>query len=463
VRPYIPHRMTEEYGLNREALARLREEGVRVVLTVDCGIRSVDEIAYAHSLGLDVLVTDHHTVPETVPSAAALVNPKLPGSRYPFPHLAGVGVAYRVAQALLRAARSMARRGDPAIALEEDSFLDLVALGTVADLVPLVGENRFLVRQGLRRLNASQRPGLLALLAAAGTAPGEVDSERIAFGLAPRLNAAGRLDTALLAYELLSTDDVDRARDLARELHELNAERQNLTEELGVRARESWRVGPEEPLVFVAGPDYHKGIVGLVASRLTEEYYRPSVVIEVDGEHCRGSARSIPEFNITEALGECADLLVRYGGHAMAAGFTLEVGNLDAFQERLLGVARLRLQGAELVPSVDVDAIWPLAQTSWDTARAIDCLRPFGQEHPAPTLISRGVQVRDARIVGRGHLKLKVSDGRVVWDAIAFRQADAYANLPPRLDLAYHLGVQFWQGERRLQLVVRDLRPAAAT
>ncbi len=460
VRPYIPHRMTEEYGLNRQALANLRREGVRVVLTVDCGIRSVDEIAYGRALGLDVLVTDHHSAPELLPPAMALVNPKLAGSRYPFRDLAGVGVAYRVAQALLRVAQRTARSGGLTPVCAEDSFLDLVALGTVADVVPLVGENRALVRSGLARLNAASRPGLVALLAIAGLAPGKVDSEGIAFGLAPRLNAAGRLDTALLSYELLSTADEQRAREIAQELHRINAERQQMTEELGQRARQSWQIGPEEPLIFVAGPGFHKGIVGLVASRLTEEFYRPSVVIEVEGEHCRGSARSIPEFNITEALAECAGLLERFGGHAMAAGFALATPNLEAFQHQLLEVARSRLAGRELEPTLAVDAVCPLSEATWDTARALEELRPFGQGYPVPTLVSHRVQLRGAKVVGRGHLRLTVSDGQLVWDAMAFRQAQALAGLPPRLDLAYNLGVHDWEGESRLQLVIKDMRPA---
>jgi single-stranded-DNA-specific exonuclease len=474
VRPYIPHRMTEEYGLNRQALAHLRREGVRVVLTVDCGIRSAEEIAYGQSLGMDILVTDHHSVPETLPAAAALVNPKLPGSRYPFRELAGVGVAYRVAQALLRVARRMGQaKGRSDIEIDEEWLLDLVALGTVADLVPLRGENRNLVREGLLRLNTTSRLGLLALLEVAGIAAGDVDSEKIAFGLAPRLNAAGRLDTALRAYELLSTSDKARARTLAQELHELNVERQQLTDELCGKAQETWQIGPEEPLLFVAGPGFHKGIVGLVASRLTEEFYRPSVVIEVDGEHCRGSARSIPEFDITGALSECADLLSRYGGHAMAAGFSLATERLGAFQRRLLEVARSRLQGVELVPTLDIDAVCSLSDVTWDTARALDQLRPFGQGHPMPTLVSRSVQVRDARVVGNTHLKLTVSDGRLVWEAIAFRQSAALLQLATRqalapgrqalapggVDLAYNVTVRRWQGEPRLQLIVRDLCP----
>jgi len=465
VRPYIPHRMTEEYGLNRQALLALRREGVRVVVTVDCGIRSVDEVAYGRSLGLDILVTDHHTVPEQLPQALATVNPKLAGSRYPFADLAGVGVAYRIAQALLRVARRTARRG-ASVALEEESFLDLVALGTVADLVPLTGENRALVREGLVRLNATKRPGLLALCEVAGLTPGRIESEDIAFVLAPRLNAAGRLDTALRALELLTTDDAARARELAQELQGINAERQRLTQELGERARQSWQASPEAasgatpPLLFVAGPGYHKGIVGLVASRLTEEFYRPAVVIEVEGEHCRGSARSIPELHITEALAECRDLLVRFGGHAMAAGFALEARNLDAFHERLLQVAGRRLQGLELAPRIDVDAVCSLADASWPNMRALEALRPFGQGHPPPMLVSRGVQVRNAHVVGQGHLKLTVSDGRAVWDAIAFRRAEAATQLTPRVDLAYNLAVRYWQGEPRLQLVVADLRPA---
>lgn len=460
VRPYIPHRMTEEYGLNRQALAYLRSQGVRVVVTVDCGVRSVDEVAYGRSLGLDILITDHHSVPETLPGANALVNPKLPGSRYPFADLAGVGVAYRVAQALLRVARRVPEPRMGPVQLEEESLLDLVALGTVADLAPLIGENRTLVREGLARLNSSPRPGLRALLEVAGFAPGHVESEEIAFGLGPRLNAAGRLDTALRAYELLSTTDPDRALELARELNELNSERQRLTEELFQRARECWQIGPEEPLIFVAAPGFHKGIVGLVASRLTETFYRPSIVIEVDGSHCRGSARSIPELNITQALGDCADLLERYGGHAMAAGFSLATENLGAFQQRLLEVVRTRLTGFDLVPTLEVDALCALTHADWQAARALAQLRPFGHGHPTPTLVSRDVIVRDVRAVGHGHLRLTLSDGRAVWDAMAFRQAEALADLPPRIDLAYNLEIQHWNGEPRLRLIVRDVRPA---
>ncbi|MGQ9683750.1 MAG: single-stranded-DNA-specific exonuclease RecJ [Anaerolineae bacterium] len=459
VRPYIPHRLTEEYGLNREALCSLRQEGVRVVLTVDCGIRSVDEIAFARSLGLDVLVTDHHSIPETLPPAAALVNPKLPSSRYPFRELSGVGVAYRVAQALLRAHRRLQRPGATLPDVDEQTYLDLVALGTVADLVPLIGENRSLVRDGLQRLNATARPGLLALIRAAGLRPGHIDSQDIAFGLAPRLNASGRLDTALRSYELLSTADSTRADALAGELDGMNAERQELTERLCERARQMWRVGPPEPLIIVAEEGFHKGVVGLVASRLTDEFYRPSVVIEVAGDHCRGSARSIHELNITEALGTCADLLDRYGGHAMAAGFSLPTANLAAFQERLLQTVRARLAGIELLPSLSIDAICPLTEATWEAAGALDGLRPFGQGHPVPLLVSRGVRVRNWRTVGRGHLRLQVSDGRAVWDAIAFRQAAALSPLPPILDLAYHLDMHQWDGETRLRLVVKDLRP----
>lgn len=459
VRPYIPHRMTEEYGLNKQALEHLRQEGVRVVITVDCGIRSVEEIAHGQSLGLDILVTDHHSVPDTLPQALAIVNPKIANSRYPFHELAGVGVAYKVAQALLRVAQRTARRGDPLPALAEDAFLDMVALGTVADLVPLLGENRNLVRQGLERLNATSRPGLRALFEVAGVSPGRVDSEEIAFALAPRLNATGRLDTALRAYELLSTADEARARELAQELHTLNAERQRLTEELGNMARQTWQVGPEEPLIFVAGPDFHKGIVGLVASRLTEEFYRPSLVIEVDGDHCRGSARSIPEFNITEALSECQDLLVRFGGHALAAGFTLEQAKLAAFQERILSVARARLGNIELVPSVAIDAVCPLSAASWEAARALEQLRPFGQSHPVPILASRGIEVHEATVVGQRHLRLRLSDGRAVWDAMAFRQAQALPPAARKLDIAYNLGIHYWQGEPRLRLIIRDMQP----
>ena len=316
-RPYIPDRVDEGYGLNKEALGKLHGEGVRVVVTVDCGIRSPQEVAFGSDLGLDLIVTDHHSVATDVPPALACINPKQNDCPYPFKDLAGVGLAFKLAQALLLVERWTKGQAP----LSDDDLLDLVALGTVADLAPLVDENRALVQRGLIRLNAAPRAGIAALMQASGARPGAVDATTIGYTLGPRLNAAGRIEHAMAAYRLLITDDAAQARELAVELDQRNRERQRLTRETHDKARELALAGdPTTPLLFAADPNFRAGVVGLAASRLTEEFYRPSIVVEQGQVESRGSCRSIPEFHITRALDECAELLIRHGGHAAAAG-----------------------------------------------------------------------------------------------------------------------------------------------
>ncbi|MFN2186343.1 MAG: single-stranded-DNA-specific exonuclease RecJ, partial [Anaerolineae bacterium] len=307
VLPYIPSRVDEGYGLNIEALRDLYRQGVRLVVTVDCGIRAIDEVEQA-SRGLDLIVTDHHSVGDDLPPALAIINPKQPGCLYPFKDLSGVGVAYKLAQGLLVACE---RNGIPA-ALTANDLLDLVALGTVADLVPLLGENRELVRRGLEKLRTSPRPGVEALMADASVRRGAVDATAIGFRLGPRLNAAGRLEHAMLAYDLLTNTDPLETKELAGQLGRLNQRRQELTEKTVAEAEAQLQAGdPDAFLYLVASHEFEPGIVGLAASRLTEAYYRPSVVVELGDEESRGSCRSIPEFHITKALDQCQDLLVR--------------------------------------------------------------------------------------------------------------------------------------------------------
>ena len=459
VRPYIPHRVDEGYGLNCEALSQLASQGIRVVVTVDCGVRSVEEIVHGRRLGLDIIVTDHHTVPQELPPALAVINPRQPGCRYPFEDLAGVGLAFKLAQALLRVQRRVPLPGQRAEVSEEE-LLDLVALGAVADMVPLVGENRTLVRRGLEVLNQARRVGLRSLMETAGVEPGGVDTETIGYVLGPRLNAAGRLDHAMASYRLLMSQTEEEAAELARDLEEKNRRRQQLTIEMLERARQEVvdRI-PEAKLLFVAGSDYLAGIVGLVASKLTEEFYRPAVVVELGEEESRGSARSIPEFNIVAALDECQELLTKHGGHAMAAGFTVSNANLEPLRAQLEEIAARQLRDVELVPTLNIDVEVPLAEVNWATHALISELAPFGQDNPAPLLLSRGVAVREGRRVGENHLKLTLDDGRVVWDAIAFGQGAWAEALPSRVDVVYSLEVNEWrQGERWLQLNVRDLR-----
>ncbi len=461
VQPYIPHRLEEGYGLNREALAELAARGAKVVITVDCGIRFPAEVAYARRLGMDIIVTDHHAVGKEELEATAVVNPHQPGCPYAYKDLAGVGLAYKLAQALLRVNRQVpVWKGSQ---LQEEDLLDLVALGTVADLAPLTGENRALVIQGLKRLNSEPRPGVDALIRQAGLRSGQVDAAAIGYALGPRLNAAGRIAHADTAYQLLVAEYPEEAKRLAERLDNLNQERQRLTAEAQERAQEIARVQQaERPLLFIAAPDFPAGVIGLVASRLVEEFYRPAIIVELSQEKSRGSGRSIPEFHITRALDDCADLLIQHGGHAAAAGFTTFTKDLPRLEARLLELAFERLAGQELVPTLHIDAEVPLREMGWPLWEALQPLRPYGEGNPEPLFLSRNIQVRRWRTVGSEglHLKLLLSDGPVVWDGIAFRQGDWADHLPDRVDIAYHLQVNEWNGEQRLQLNIQGIRPA---
>lgn len=460
VQPYIPHRVDEGYGLNLDALRQLYRRGVRLVVTVDCGIRSVSEVERA-SRGLDLIITDHHNVGPELPPAVAVINPKQQGCTYPFKDLAGVGVAFKLAQGLLRAQQKAGSTCD----LSESSLLDLVALGTIADLAPLLGENRVLVRRGLEILNEPRRPGIEALMADAGLRRGQVDASSIGFRLAPRLNAAGRIDTAMLAYELLISRDALETRDLADSLGNLNQQRQQLTERTVAEAQAQVEADdPEARLHLAASRDFLPGIVGLAASRLMDAYYRPCVVVEIGDEQSRGSCRSIAEFHITDALDQCQDLLLRHGGHAAAAGFTVATKNLSALHRRLQALAAEKLAGVELRPTLAIDAEIPLEDVNWATHALLSQLEPCGVGNPRPVLLSRDVQVSARRTVGREtkHLKLDLRDGRgLAWDAIAFRKGGLAARVPSRVDVAYILDANEWNSKRRLQLVVKDLKEAS--
>jgi single-stranded-DNA-specific exonuclease len=457
---YIPNRVDEGYGLNAEAITELAQAGTRVLVTVDCGIRSLDEVALARRLGMTVIVTDHHHVGPALPRADAVVNPLCDDCDYPFKDLAGVGVAYKLAQALLRT-NAQVPLATTRAELNEEDLLDLVALGTVADMVPLLGENHTLVAEGLERINQARRPGLSALMVVAGVMPGNVTTSTIGFVLAPRVNAAGRISEALTAFDLMLADDMTHALPLAQELDDLNQERRDLTSQVQARSREMIVSGEEvPPLLLAASSDFPHGVVGLAASRLLDEFYRPAVVVSIDGAWSKGSARSIPEFHITEALDATADLLERHGGHAAAAGFTVRTERLPRLKAHLLGLAREALAGLPLVPTLQVDAEVPLEALSWDLFRDLERLQPCGFGNPAPVLVSRRVHVRSARAVGSQgrHLKLYLADrqGRS-WDAIAFRQGDWIGRLPDWIDVAYVLEENQWNGRVNLQLNVKDI------
>lgn len=469
--PYIPDRVDEGYGINQEALTTLRGKGVDLVISVDCGIRSPIEAAHARAIGLDLIITDHHSLGHELPPAVAVINPKRDDSTYPERMLAGVGIAFKLAQAVRLA---MPERAD----WDESNLLDLVAIGTVADLAPLLGENRKLVAEGLAVLNEVRRPGIAALLAVSGLQPQQLTAESIGFGLGPRINAAGRLAHAYDAAKLLIAGNSQTAQSQAKLLDELNRKRQSLTRQLSALAEQM--VDPDAPIIIAADPRFQSGVVGLVASRLAEKHYRPAIIMEHGEQESRGSCRSIPEFHITDALDEVADLLVRHGGHAQAAGFTIRNADLAEFTERITAIAADRLAGQELLPALEIDAELPLGQVDWALQETLARLEPTGYSNPAPLLLSRGAQIVSHRAVGGdgSHLQLHLVDGRAngnapgnsrygraapmqALPAIAFRQAQWAGCLPPLVDIAYRIGVNHWQGTASLQLVIEDLRPTA--
>jgi single-stranded-DNA-specific exonuclease len=461
--PYIPKRLEEGYGLNREALSELAARGVRVIVTVDCGVRSLDECVFARNIGLDLIVTDHHAVGPELPPAVAILDPRREGERYPYVHLAGVGLAYKLAQALLRTESQVPTAKAP-LDLKPDHLLDLVALGTVADLAPLTGENRSLVWRGLQLLRETTRPGLVAMLQEAGVEPGRVDAGTIGFVLGPRLNAAGRLDDAMYSYKLLTTDSQEEAAALAQHLRESNQERQRLMAEMVELARQQVRAIGDASVYVLADARFAPGIAGLVSSRITEEFYRPSLVIALDEKQSKGSGRSIAAFHITKALDECQGLLVRHGGHALAAGFTVLNENIDALRSLMLDIAARDLEAADLVPTLKIDLELPLTQANQETMALVDDLQPYGIGNPRPTFLSRSVQVRGCRLVGSGDrtgLKLVISDGASVWDAIAFGQSTPPEQVPRYIDLVYSMQARVWNGSLRTELVVKDWRPSA--
>ncbi|MCL5959829.1 MAG: single-stranded-DNA-specific exonuclease RecJ, partial [Chloroflexi bacterium] len=460
VMPYIPHRVDEGYGLNCAALETLAQQGATVVATVDCGIASVEEVSFGNGLGLDIIVTDHHSISGELPPAAAVINPKQAGCSYPFKDMAGVGVAFQLVRAL-------ARRRDHLDGLRGRDMLDLVALGTIADVVPLVGENRLLVKHGLKALNQTSRPGLLALIAKSGLRLGEIDSWNVAFSLAPRLNAAGRMDHASIAYQLLRSTSPEEASSLADELDEKNTERQRLTEAILSEARaQAAMQAQENKLLLLSGADWSPGVIGLVASRLVEEYSRPALVMNRGETDSHGSARSITGFNIVGALESCSELLTRYGGHSQAAGFSLANANLEDLTQRLLDLAELEIRPEDLQPEVRIDAEIALKDVTWKTHRLLEELAPFGQGNPAPLFVAYGAKVVEIRPVGSEgqHLRLKLQDPRSgrVSEAIGFDLGHLAQPLERAVfvDLVFSIEAREWNGNRTLQLKLKDARPA---
>jgi single-stranded-DNA-specific exonuclease len=453
--PYIPHRQTEGHGLTTAALKNLYQQGIKLVVTVDCGITDAVQVKQAVKMGLDIVVTDHHSPPPETPDGIAVVDPKLAGSGYPFPQLAGVGVALKLLQALFQ---SLGREE------ETDMVMDMVAIGTIADMSPLVGENRYLIKEGLRLMNACPRLGIKELMNQTGINPGSLDAAKIAWIIAPCLNAAGRLANGLTGFNLLMTDSPQQARELAVWLAQKNEERQRLTATTLDQAREQVLSQGLPPLLIASDKDYHIGIAGLVASRLTEEFYRPSMVIQVGEKISHASCRSIPEFNFISALNRFSHLFSQYGGHAQAAGFTLPTQNLPQLQEALSRLVAEQLVGIELRPHLDIDALVTLPELGGDTYQTTQLLAPFGMSNPVPLFLSRQVEILDRRTMGNDgeHLRLKLKQGGTVWDGVGFRLGRHLSEVSPRLDIVYNLEVDNWGGNERLRLNILDFETSSS-
>lgn len=465
---YIPNRVDEGYGLNVEALRSIAENGADLLVTVDCGIRSVAAVAEACELGMEVIVTDHHSIGPELPPALAVINPRRDEHPGHARQLAGVGVAYRLAQGVLRAVsrKSWSRLSAEEAVDEERSLLDLVAVGTVADMMPLRGENRSLVRRGLSELRRGERVGLFALLEMASVSRETVDSSAISYQIAPRINAAGRLASAKMAYDLLRCDEYGTAYTMAVNLESLNRQRQTLTSEAHTAAAKRLAAVDtlKTPLLFVAGDEFQAGIVGLAAGRLSDQFYRPAVVVERGEELCRGSARSIAEFDIIAALDRVSPLLVRHGGHSRAAGFTVRTEHLPALKEALEAQAAQELDDLHsLRPTLDIDAELKIDQIDWALHGQLDRMEPVGQQNEPGLFLCRNCRVRNVRRVGGGkHLKIVVDNhGQPpALDGIGFGLGKRAAELQQDslIDVVFHLEVNRWMGQRSLQLNMQDLR-----
>ena len=457
VLPYIPDRMEEGYGLGAPALDYLRGEGVTLVVTVDCGITAVEEVEYARSLGMDVVVTDHHECKEVLPAAVAVVDPHRKDCDYPVPHLAGVGVALKLVLAL----------GGPEKRAElVSAYADVAAVGTVADVMRLTGENRALVRYGLAKLQKPSRPGLAALLRETGMEGQAVTSTTVGYTLAPRINAAGRMGCARVALELLMTSDPARGEKLACQLCALNKERQAI--EGGIfdqfLARLARIPAEKRRAIVLADEGWHQGVVGIVASRLAERYCAPVFMICLSEGKGKGSCRSFGGFNLFQALESCSDLLEGFGGHALAAGFTIAEGNVPEFARRMNERVEEFAAGEELISVLEVDAeIDQVSVLNEEEIGALGLLEPFGAGNPKPVFTLSGATVLSLTDVGGGrHLKMRVNRCDRSFDAIFFSTTAADAALSPgdKVDIAFYPQINEYRGNRTVQLLVTDLRPA---
>lgn len=457
---FIPDRFADGYGLSAERLGDLARGGTTLVITVDCGVSNAAEVAHAAALGVDVIVIDHHHVPDELPQAAALVNPLQPGCEYPYKRMAAAGLTFHLLVALRAALRE---RGHFAAAPMPDlrEYLDIAAIGTVADVVPLTGVNRILTWHGLRRIPMSRRPGVVALCEVSGAKGRPVTAGTVGFQIGPRINAAGRLSRASKGVEMLLSESLEAAMEVAVEVDRENRARRAIEQRMleEALAQAEGQGDPSARRAFVlASESFHAGVVGIVASKVVERYHRPTVVVALDGGIGKGSARSVEGFHLVDGLGQCGDELLGYGGHAHAAGLTVSADRVASFAARFEAVAREALTDELLVPKLRLDAELRLSDVTFDLVADTDRLAPFGAGNPRPTFVARGVRVVRSRAVSGGHLQLTVEQDGAVQGCIAFRMAERAPAVDSHIDIAFRPELNEWNGQTRIQLQIRDFR-----
>lgn len=460
--PYIPDRQIEGYGMNNNAVDFLEKNGVKLVITVDCGITGIEEVARAKKAGMDVIITDHHYVPSILPEALAIINPHQKDSAYPFYELSGVGTAFKLAEALYQKIKPKEKE-------QLKWLLDLVAIGTIADCVPLLGENRVLVKYGLIVLAKTKRVGLLEMFKVGRIAIDEnnlPDTQKVAFQISPRINAAGRMDHASMSFNLIMEKNIARARELALEVEATNQNRQKITgeivREVRVLAENSFK---DKKLIFASSEHWRVGILGLIAGKIADEFRKPTAVFQKQEAEFAGSFRSIPQINIIEALEECSDLLIKFGGHSQAAGVRVAESKMEKFYEKLSGIIEKKLSGKEMSPEIEIDMEIELQNISWDLTADIKKMEPFGEGNPEPVFLAKDVVVEEMKIVGNGskHIKLTLRSregGPKIFDAIGFGMGEKFSDLKSgdNIQIVFNLQEDAWNGNKKMQLKLIDIK-----
>ncbi|MBQ2614509.1 MAG: single-stranded-DNA-specific exonuclease RecJ [Clostridia bacterium] len=451
---YVPDRMQEGYGVNRDALDKIRQGGASLIITVDTGITAVEESEYAKEIGLDVIITDHHECKETIPNAYAAIDPKRKDCAYPFKSLAGVGVVFKLIQAL-----------DENKSLPDlmDKYADLMCLGTVADISPLVDENRIIVTEGLKRFNSTKNIGLKALLDVS-TNGKAITTSTIGYIIAPRINASGRLGCASRSVELFLTEDPARARSLAESLCEENTTRQHTEQKMFREALEYLEAHPEvrdDKVIVIPHSEWHHGIVGIVSSKITEKFYKPSILFAIDGDSAKGSGRSVNGFNLFGALEECTDLLEKFGGHELAAGLTIKAENIEAFRKKINDCAADRFTEQMTAPTILLDAAIKVPYISMETVNDINRLQPFGVDNPVPAFAIRNIKIHKISTMSEGkHLRMTLlKDGKYL-DSVGFGMGEyeQYLKEGDFIDVAFALDINDYRGFQNVQLILKDIK-----